>query len=382
MSTTTRIVEKVSTGTPPLPAQGVRSLRFTQHRDFQKTLNERITTYLRENHLPARDVPAMYLKSVAVLAVWLGIYLLLMLGHFSPLVNAALCVAFAMALAMVGFNVVHDANHSAFSDHPRINKLVSLTAEIIGMSGFRWRIKHNVWHHTYTNIAGFDDDVETFGLMRLTPREAWKPLYQGQVWYFPVVYSFIGFDFILRDFMMALTGKSDENHVYPKMNTLDKVTFWAGKVFFFTIMFALPLLVFPWWQVLIGFVIVMLAVGLIMGVVFQLAHINGDVNFPEPVGSPQHIENEWAVHQVETTADFAPRNWLLNFYVGGLNYQIEHHLFPHICHLNYPRLAPIVRATCEEFGIRYTSYSTWREAFTCHLRELNLLGRTPRLERV
>jgi linoleoyl-CoA desaturase len=159
------------------------------------------------------------------------------------------------------------------------------------------------------------------------------------------------------------------------MNTADKITFWAGKLVFVVIMFVLPLLIFPWWQVLIGFFIVMLVVGLVMGVVFQLAHINGDVEFPEPVGSPQHIENEFAVHQVVTTADFAPKNWLLNFYIGGLNYQIEHHLLPHICHLNYPRLAPIVRATCEEFGIRYMCYPTWREAFACHLRELQQLGR-------
>ena len=127
---------------------------------------------------------------------------------------------------------------------------------------------------------------------------------------------------------------------------------------------------------LIGFLIVMLTVGLVMGVVFQLAHINGDAAFPEPVGNPPHIDNEWAVHQVETTVDFAPRNWLLSWYIGGLNYQIEHHLLPHICHLNYPCLAPIVRATCEEFGIRYTCYATWREAFACHWRELRLLGRT------
>jgi linoleoyl-CoA desaturase len=354
-----------------------RSLRFTEHRDFQKTLNQRVNDYLRDNNIPGRDVPAMYLKTVVALAWWLGTYLLLLLGHFPPLVNVVLCLVWAMAIASIGFNVMHDANHGGYSDNPRVNKLVSLSAEMLGMSGFRWRTKHNVWHHTYTNIAGFDDDVETFGLMRLTPREPWKPLYKAQVWYFPVVYSLIGFDFILRDFMMVFIGKSDDNHVYPKMSMADKVTFWAGKLFFFVIMFALPLLVFPWWQVLIGFLIVMLSIGLIMGVVFQLAHINGDVVFPEPVGSPKHIENEWAVHQVETTADFAPHNWLLNFYIGGLNYQIEHHLLPHICHLNYPRLAPIVRATSEEFGIRYTCYDTWREAFACHLHELRFLGRPP-----
>lgn len=353
----------------------VRSLRFTQRRNFQKTLNERVNAYLRSNHIPARDVPAMYLKTAVVVAWWLGTYLLLLLGNLPPLVNIVLCLVWAMAIASVGFNIMHDANHGAYSNSPLVNRLVSLSAEMLGMSGFRWRTKHNVWHHTYTNIAGFDDDVETFGLMRLTPRAPWKPFFKAQVWYFPVIYSMIAFDFFLRDFMMVLFGKSDANHVYPKMSTGDMVTFWAGKLLFILIMFVLPQLVFPWWQVLIGFMIVMLTVGLVMGVVFQLAHINGDATFPEPVGKPQHIENEWAVHQVETTVDFAPKNRLLSFYVGGLNFQIEHHLLPHVCHVNYPRLAPIVRATCEEFGIRYTSYTTWREAFACHLRELRLLGR-------
>ena len=279
-----------------------------------------------------------------------------------------------MAIASVGFNVMHDANHSGYSNHPLVNRLVSFSAEMLGMSGFRWRIKHNVWHHTYTNITGFDDDIESFGLMRLTPRVPWKSLYKGQVWYFPVVYSLIAFDFILRDFMMAFFGKSDANHVYPKMSPVDKITFWVGKLFFFGIMFALPLLVFPWWQVLIGFTILMLTVSLVLGVIFQLAHINRVSTFPDPMGIPPYIDNEWAIHQVETTADFAPNNRLLNFFIGGLNYQIEHHLLPHICHLNYPRLAPIVRATCEEFGIRYNCYPTWREAFSSHLQELRLLG--------
>ena len=126
---------------------------------------------------------------------------------------------------------------------------------------------------------------------------------------------------------------------------------------------------------LAGFFIVMLTAGLVLGLFFQLAHINDRAAFRAPAGNPRHIDTEWAVCQVEATVDFAPRNWLLNFYVGGLNYQIEHHLLPHICHLNYPRLAPMVRKTCEEFGIRYVCYATWREALASHWRELRLLGR-------
>lgn len=354
-----------------------RNLRFAQRGNFQKTLNERVNAYLRDNHISGRDVPAMYVKTAVILAWWLGTYLLLLFGHFSPLVNIFLCLVWALSIASIGFNVMHDANHSAYSSNPRVNKIISFSAELLGISGFRWRTKHNIWHHTYTNIGGYDDDVEAFGLMRLTPRDPWKPWFRYQVWYFPIIYSFIAFDFFLRDFMMVLFGKSDANHVYPKMNTADTITFWTGKIFFAVIMFVLPMMVYPWWEVLIGFLIVMLVVGLVMGIVFQLAHINPDTAFPAPVGSPLHIENEFAVHQVETTADFAPKNWMLNFYIGGLNFQIEHHLLPHICHMNYPRLAPIVRATCEEFGIRYICYPTWREAFACHLQELRLTGRKP-----
>jgi linoleoyl-CoA desaturase len=282
-----------------------------------------------------------------------------------------------MAIACVGFNIMHDASHDAYSANPRLNHLLCLSGEMLGMSGFRWRTKHTVWHHTYTNIAGYDDDVETYGLMRLSPRAAWKPLFKAQAWYSLLIYSFIGFDFIARDFMMVLVGKSDANHVYPKMNAVEQVTFWGGKLFFIVIMFVLPLLVFPWWQVLIGFFIVMLVTGVILALIFQLAHINGDAAFPEPVGDPLHIDNEWAVHQVETTVDFAPQNRLLSWYIGGLNFQIEHHLFAHICHLNYPRIAPIVRATCAEFGIRYNCYPTWRAAVASHWRVLRRLGRTP-----
>ena len=167
-------------GRPP-----ARTLPFTRQRGFRKALYERVDAYLRENHLPARDVPAMYVKTAVTLGWWLATYLLLLLGGFPPLVNVVLCLVWAMAVASVGFNVMHDANHRGYSDNPRVNRLMSLSAELLGISGFRWRTKHNVWHHTYTNIAGFDDDVETYGLMRLTPRVSWKPLYRARPGTFP-----------------------------------------------------------------------------------------------------------------------------------------------------------------------------------------------------
>ena len=366
--------------TAAVPVSGkpiVRSVQFTGQRGFRKALNDRVEAYLRENKLRPRDVPAMYAKTGFALAWWLASYLLLLLGGFPTWVNLILCVVFALAIASVGFNVMHDANHRGYSDNSRVNRIVGLSAEMVGISGFRWRTKHNVWHHTYTNIAGFDDDIEAYGLIRLSPRVPWRPIHRFQQWYFPLVYSLIAFDFMLRDFLMAFFGRSDPNHVYPKMPAGEKVTFWLGKVFHFVVMIGLPMLVFPWWQVIIGYMFVMLLVGLLLGVVFQLAHISGDAQFPVPAENPLRIENEWAAHQVETTVDFAPRNRVLNFYIGGLNYQIEHHLLPHICHINYPRLAPIVERTCAEFGLPYISYPSWRAAFAAHWRQLAALGRRP-----
>jgi len=362
---------------PILKEHPVKALPFTEQRGFRKTLNERVAAYLHKHNLPARDVPAMYAKTAIVLAWWLVTYLAIMLAGLPPLVNLALCVMWAFSIAAIGFNIMHDANHGAYSNNPRLNKLLSFSAEFLGISGFRWRIKHNVWHHTYTNIAGLDDDVETYGTMRLSPHEPWKPIYRFQHWYFPLIYSFIGFDFIIRDFLMIFAGKSDANHIYPKMGRGDKLVFWAGKAFFFAIMLGLPLLVHPWWHVAIGFVVVLLTVGLLTGLVFQLAHIMEAADFPEPTGDPLHIANEWAIHEVQTTINFAPHNRILNWFIGGLNYQIEHHLLPHICHLNYPALAPIVRRTCEEFGIAYHVHPTWREAFASHWRALRELGRGP-----
>ena len=174
---------------------------------------------------------------------------------------------------------------------------------------------------------------------------------------------------------MILPWKPKLFRAYPKMTGMDYTIFWIGKTIFLAMMFGFPLLVFPWWQVLIGFLIVMMVVGFTMGLIFQLAHIMDPASFPEPVGNPLQIENAWAIHEVETTINFAPNNRLLGWYIGGLNFQIEHHLLPRICHVNYAKIAPIVEEACREFGVRYTSYESWFHAIRVHVSTLNRLGK-------
>jgi linoleoyl-CoA desaturase len=358
----------------------VKALPFTKQLGFRKLLNERVDAYLRASDLPARDVPAMYVKTAVMFVWWLASYLLIVYSGWaglSPWVSALLVVIYAFAVAGIGLNVMHDANHGGYSNNPRVNKLLGYTMELLGSSSFIWKQKHNVWHHTYTNIAGLDADIETQGSIRLSPQEPWKPFYRLQVFYAPFLYGLLGFDFLVRDFRVYFTGKSDAYHVYPPMSQSDKIVFWCGKIVFFAMTLLIPLLFFPWWQVLIGFFLFVFTIGLLLAAVFQLAHVVEPADFPEPIGDPLRIENEWAIHEVETTVDFAPRNRVLNWYVGGLNYQIEHHLFPHICHMHYPQLAPIVKQTCEEFGVQYHVYPTYREALAAHFQALRLFGRKP-----
>jgi linoleoyl-CoA desaturase len=355
----------------------VKALLFTQDHGFRKAVTERVEAYMRENKLPTRDVPAMYVKSAILVACWLAIYLLIMLGGFPLWVNALLCITFAFAMGGIGLNIGHDANHNGYSNNPRINRLMCLAMELVGQSSFVWRSRHNV-HHTYPNIGGLDEDLETGGLIRMSPHEEWKPLFRLQMWYAPLLYTLVAFDFLRRDALVFCTGRTYECHRYPKMKASERIIFVAGKLFFFSYILVLPMLVFPWWQVLIGFVLVMLTLGLILSSITVGVHLVEAADFPEPAGDPLHIENEWAIHQVRATVNYAPHSLLVRTYVGGTNYQIEHHLFPQISHTQYPLLSPIVRKTCEDFGITYSVYPTMRRALLGHLRALREFGRKPK----
>lgn len=354
----------------------VKPLLFTQRLGFREAVIERVDAYIAENKLRTRDLPAMYVKGAIILACWLAIYLLILLGGFAVWVNALLCICFSFVMAEIGFNIAHDAMHGGYSDSSRINRLLSLAMELIGSSSFVWRQRHTI-HHVYPNIGGRDEDLETGGLIRLSPREQWKPWFRFQIWYGPLVYAFAGLDFIRRDALVFFTGRMGPYHGYPKMKAADRIIFILGKLFFFGYMLALPMLVFPWWQVLIGFIGIMFTLGFTLSAMTVTAHLMEAANFPEPVGDPLNIKNEWAIHQVQTTVDCAPDSRLVHAVTGGTNYQIEHHLFPHISHMHYPRIAPIVRKTCEEFGITYSVYPTMRAALLAHLRTLREFGRKP-----
>jgi linoleoyl-CoA desaturase len=147
---------------------------------------------------------------------------------------------------------------------------------------------------------------------------------------------------------------------------------------YFTYIFALPMQVLQlsFWQVFVGFLIMHYIAGFILAVIFQPAHVIEGSEYPMP-DSEGNLENSWAIHQLHTTTDFGKKQKLFSWYVGGLNYQVEHHLFPNICHVHYREIAKIVEQTAIEFDLPYKSKETFLEALVAHARQLKTLSRKP-----
>ena len=317
----------------------------------------------------------MYRKSAIVLGCLCLAYALLVFVPLPWWLAPPLIVVLGLSLAAVGFNIQHDGGHGAYSERHWINSVAAMTLDMLGASSYVWARKHNSIHHSYTNVTGHDDDINVGLLGRLSPHQRRLKLHRGQHWYLWFLYGFLPIKWHLYDdFHNILVGHIGE-HRLPKPQGWELLTFFGGKVFFFAAAFGIPMLLHPWWVVLCVYAAACFVQGVVLSVVFQLAHCVEGAEFPMPNPDTGRIETGWAEHQVQTTADFAPHNRLLTWFAGGLNFQIEHHLFPKICHVHYPALAPLVQQTCTEFGLRYAVHPTFRSAVASHFRWLRKMGR-------
>jgi linoleoyl-CoA desaturase len=165
-------------------------------------------------------------------------------------------------------------------------------------------------------------------------------------------------------------------HSVPRPHGSQWVVFLGGKLLFLSLAFAIPLALHPAWVVAVCYVVTAVVLGSVLAIVFQLAHCVEQADFPMEVESGR-MGTPWAVHQVETSVDFARENRVACWLLGGLNFQIEHHLFSRLCHVNYPVIAPIVEQTCREFGVVYKRHGTLRDAVLSHYNWLRAMGRTP-----
>lgn len=350
-------------------------VKFHSPDDFRQSLARRVSEFFEKNRWSQRDCPEMYAKSAVILAVLLGSYATLLLAGPVWWIAVPLAAILGLASAAVGFNIQHDGGHNAFSNHRWINRLAAHTLDLLGGSSYIWARKHNTIHHTYTNVSGHDDDINVGLLGRLAPQQRRLGFHRFQHLYLWFLYGFLTVKWhLIDDFANLVTGRIGE-HPITRPRGRDLLTFFGGKALFFSLAFGLPMFFYPWWAVVGLYLVASFVQGVVLSVVFQLAHCVEEAEFPQPRPETARIESSWAVHQVETTVDFAPRNRLLAWFVGGLNFQIEHHLFPQICHVRYPAIAKIVQEVCREYGLAYHVHPTFRAGIASHYRWLRRMGR-------
>jgi linoleoyl-CoA desaturase len=349
-------------------------LKFSANDGFQNELRRRVDSYFQTTGQGKRDCPLMYLKTLLILSWFLASYILLVFVAVDWWQALPLAISLGLSMAAIGFNIMHDGGHHAYSNYEWINRLMARTLDLIGVSSYLWHWKHAVFHHTYVNIQGEDTDIDIGCLARLTPHQARHKFHRWQHLYMWPLYGFLTITWQCYDnFRDLITGKI-KLHRFPRPKGWDLVIFIGGKLFFFTLAFLVPMLLHPVWQVLLYYLITSFILGSLSTVVFQLAHCVEEAAFPVPPEASGRIASAWAVHQVETTVNFAPDSRLACWFLGGLNFQIEHHLFPRICHIHYPALAKLVEQTCRDFGIRYAVHRTIWAGIASHFRWLRSMG--------
>ena len=361
----------------PSAAGQAPQVRFVGSPAFQTTLRHVVDRYFRMTGISTRDSLRMYLKTAIVAAWTVASYVLLVFVADAWWQAVPLAISMGLATAAVGFNIQHDGSHGAYSRFAWVNRTMASTMDLVGASSFVWARKHNTLHHTYTNIDGRDDDIAVGALARLSPHQKRRTLHRFQHLYLWALYAFLPMKWqFVDDFYNVAAGRiAGSRMARPK--GWDLVVFVAGKALFFFFALVLPILLHPFWAVLGLYALACFVQGVVISVVFQLAHVVEDAKFPAPDPATGRLATSFAEHQLQTTVDFARGNRLVSWFVGGLNFQVEHHLFPRICHVHYPKLARLVERTCRKAGVEYHVNPSVRAAIASHYRWLREMGRRP-----
>jgi len=338
---------------------------------FFPRLKERVDKYFEDEQIEQTGDKRLYLKSIFQVSTALLLYILLLILSPPIWLSVLISALLGINLAVIGFNIMHEGGHQSFSKNTRTNSFAGYALNALGGNIYFWKIKHNVNHHTFTNIEGIDSDIDVRPFMRLHPNQALLRIHRYQHIYWVVLYSisYIAWVFY-EDFLKYFRGKIAVHMKPMNLPVREHIIFWFTKIFYVTVFLAVPIIMLGWLKALTAFLIISGVCGLFISSVFQLAHVVESNEFP--VG--KKIETEWAVHQLNTTSNFATSNKFLFWMLGGLNFQIEHHLFPKISHIHYPQISLLVKETCKEFNVDYHEYPSMTQAFSSHLVYLRKMG--------
>lgn len=350
--------------------------------EFVKTLRSRVDQYFKTSNTDRHANWQMKLKTIAVFTMALAPLVIMMTGIITNMwALFGLWIIMGVGMAGIGTNVMHDALHGSYSRNPKVNKFIGWSIYFLGASGRMWTIQHNVLHHSFTNMEHADEDIMPPGVLRFSPHQDRKKIHRYQHIYAWFLYGLSTLLWTtIKDFK-AMFRYRNLGLLKPGKDfnkTLADIIFW--KVMYYVYILVLPLIFIPapWWAIILMYISMHFVLGFVLSVVFQAAHVIPETEFTASKDGDS-VNHSWHVHQLLTTANFASGNKLVTWFTGGLNYQIEHHLFPNICHIHYPKIAPIVKATAEEFKIPYHTKETFFEAIRSHTRMLRMLGREPQL---
>jgi len=344
---------------------------------FTAALRKNVNEYFKNKGISTKGNWQMIFKSVVMIGLYILPFIIMLTIPMSGWLIFPLALIMGIGMAGIGMNVMHDAVHGSFSKRGWINKLFGSSMYMIGGNIFNWKIQHNIMHHTYTNIEGYDEDVEPKAALRLSKYSPLKKFHRFQYIYAFFLYCFMTISRTIKDF--------DQLHRYNKKGITKQqgsspkkefIRMLISKIAYVAVIIGLPLIFsgFSWWLIILGFVLMHFVAGLLMSTVFQMAHLVEEAEQPLPE-SEGIVNNEWTKHELDTTANFARNSRWFGWFIGGLNYQVEHHLFPNVCHLHYKAISPIVERTANEFGIRYRMNRTFFSAIGSHIRMLKALGR-------
>lgn len=344
--------------------------------EFFPALRKRVSDYFTQNKLPKYGNSGLFFKTGVMYSLYLGSYALIMSQLLPGWGMLLLCVAMGIGAAGLGMGVMHDALHNAYSKNKWVNKIMGCTMEVLGGSSFTWKIQHNILHHTFTNVYGMDEDIHDKVLLRLSPSGKRMLIHRYQHIYAFVLYSLSNFSWVLSKDFRQLSEYQKKGLIQQMGANVWRELFIqiVSKALFIFFMVVLPMmwLSYAWYWVLLGCSIVLATSGLMLTVVFLTAHAIEEADHLQP-DETGNMESNWAIHQLRTTANFYA-NKLFSWYIGGLNYQIEHHLFPGISHVHYPQIARIVRQTALEYGLPYYQNASFGAAVRSHTRYLFRLG--------
>lgn len=349
--------------------------------EFFPTVSKRVNEYFKTQNISRYSNPEMVMKTIFMFTLFLVPYFFSISGLFTSYwIYLGLTALMGLGTAGIGLSVMHDANHGAYSPKTWKNKLLGYSLNLIGGHSFNWKVQHNVLHHTYTNIYDADEDISPRGVLRMSPESDWRPMHRFQhlyAWFFYGLLTFVWI--VFKDFIRLVKYQKDGLVEKQKASAVREWSILiATKLLYFGYILVVPywLTSFSFGQIFLGFFVMHYISGFILAIIFQPAHVIEGTEYPTP-DTKGNLENSWAVHQMHTTTNFGHREKLFSWYVGGLNYQVEHHLFPTICHVHYKRISKIVKQTAEEFGVPYKSKETFMEALVAHARLLKTLGQKP-----